>query len=821
MHKATGSIVAIKQIDISFMGQKERIGVLAEVKVLATLAEDPHPCVMTYQESFVEQGSLWIVLEWSANGSLQDAFSSVQKKRRPEFEEDECGMCKRGMPLPLVMCTTHTRDVKMANVFLHYPEGSTMSPFGALPRVQLGDFGVSTILDDRSRALTMVGTPYYLSPELCKGMPYNTKSDVWSLGVLLYVLLNQKMPYEASNYAALILRIVQEAEAKHHPASSKFSAGLRRMATWCLQKEETQRPTARDILLHPDCMKRMMRLGLPVPQNLLEAACYRAEPLNSPTSPPAAGATAVKRKVLLPPSAGASSLPERPLPKRVGPSAPALVNKRKVRVVQGASNLAQAPHPVAKGPATPSSVGSVASSRLFSASQRTPKTPAEVPPPPGTNVLRVMSRGGPFQQASAQNAVMGTAPGAKPSMASVPKSKPREVAAVRGLPTYGEGASSEEEGGGGSSRLDRQPSSSSVLAGSTSGGTMRRLHSYERRILESDPAKANVLLRDGAGAASSPLRAGSRGATVDTHDSYRSHLRSVGDGERPPTRGMVDASAETVALLRKHELVPEGYDDAVLVGSTNTNAYVPPVQGASARVPLPSQWGSPHSASGDHNRALRNASGRTGGGPEQQKDVTWVPAQHANMTVFAQTHLSSIPDKEISSPPGADWSHRGLRLSGTAQSSVHEEAHLLLGDKDEGGYDEDGFEEEDDPVVGYVHDAYDDEGAAGIGSAFPSEERDEDQEEGTADSDGSDEDMTDYGAAPPPPPGSVVWRIDGQEGSSHHNGHSTQQTSSAAHQQPNGIDEDDTVLRKDFRASARSLGAMRRGRGDCWHSWIC
>jgi NIMA (never in mitosis gene a)-related kinase len=54
-------------------------------------------------------------------------------------------------------------------------------------RIRLGDFGIARLLDNtRDKARTMVGTPYYLAPELLENKPYSFKGDVWSLGVILY-----------------------------------------------------------------------------------------------------------------------------------------------------------------------------------------------------------------------------------------------------------------------------------------------------------------------------------------------------------------------------------------------------------------------------------------------------------------------------------------------------------------------------------------------------------------------------------------------------------------------------------------------------------
>lgn len=69
----------------------------------------------------------------------------------------------------------------------------------------------------------MVGTPYYLSPEMCEEKPYNEKSDVWALGCVLYEMCNQKPPFDASNQGALILKIIK---GKYVPLNSCYSKDL-------------------------------------------------------------------------------------------------------------------------------------------------------------------------------------------------------------------------------------------------------------------------------------------------------------------------------------------------------------------------------------------------------------------------------------------------------------------------------------------------------------------------------------------------------------------------------------------------------------------
>mmetsp|Transcript_2907 Transcript_2907/g.374 ORF Transcript_2907/g.374 Transcript_2907/m.374 type:complete len:129 (+) Transcript_2907:262-648(+) len=81
------------------------------------------------------------------------------------------------------------RDIKSMNVFLSNDDD-----------IRIGDLGVAKVLNNSAAfAHTMVGTPYYLSPELCEERPYNVKSDIWALGCVLYELCTLRPPFEATN----------------------------------------------------------------------------------------------------------------------------------------------------------------------------------------------------------------------------------------------------------------------------------------------------------------------------------------------------------------------------------------------------------------------------------------------------------------------------------------------------------------------------------------------------------------------------------------------------------------------------------------------
>lgn len=91
------------------------------------------------------------------------------------------------------------RDLKAANIFIT-KDG----------KIKLGDFGIARVLSNTiSQAQTLVGTPYYLSPEIIESKPYSFKSDIWSLGIVLYEMCALQPPFSGSSLPKLAGRIVK------------------------------------------------------------------------------------------------------------------------------------------------------------------------------------------------------------------------------------------------------------------------------------------------------------------------------------------------------------------------------------------------------------------------------------------------------------------------------------------------------------------------------------------------------------------------------------------------------------------------------------
>ncbi|XP_065064010.1 uncharacterized protein LOC135690390 isoform X1 [Rhopilema esculentum] len=230
--KDDDSLVILKEINIHDLNATERQMAKNEVKVLSMLS---HPNIISYYDSFEEEGTLWIEMEYADGGTLGQYLSKLEK----ELDEKEILLMFQEMVSAIKYIHDHNilhRDLKTANIFLTKEN-----------KVKLGDFGIAKIMSTRQDANTVLGTPYYISPEMCEGKPYNEKSDMWALGCILYEMANLQKTFEGTNLPALVNKIMKGSFA---PVKEIYSLEFRVLVRDLLSKEPNLRPSAQELSIY-------------------------------------------------------------------------------------------------------------------------------------------------------------------------------------------------------------------------------------------------------------------------------------------------------------------------------------------------------------------------------------------------------------------------------------------------------------------------------------------------------------------------------------------------------------------------------------------
>ena len=245
--KSSNKIFVIKQVSLLGALEEQKKEYKSEAKILNSIKSN---YVVKYYDSFEDNNNLNIVMEYCDGGDLYQ-FIKEKNKKKDLIKEDL--IWELFIKMVLGLSSIHKkkilhRDLKSQNIFLTKKL-----------EVKIGDLGVAKILNKTNFAKTFIGTPFYLSPELCLEKPYNDKSDIWALGCILYELCTYNHPFNAKSQGALILKILNKTP---ETINKYYSRDLQKMLDLLLNKNYLQRPSCSDILKIPSFLIKAKKYDL-------------------------------------------------------------------------------------------------------------------------------------------------------------------------------------------------------------------------------------------------------------------------------------------------------------------------------------------------------------------------------------------------------------------------------------------------------------------------------------------------------------------------------------------------------------------------------
>lgn len=226
----SGQHVAIKKMNLLKQQRSELL-----INETATMKYYKHPNIVKMYNSYLVNDELWLVLEYLRGGALTDIVTSMSMTE-PQIAT-VCLQCLQALAFLHGEGIIH-RDIKSDSILL-----------GSDGSVKITDFGFcAQVMPDVPKRRSLVGTPYWLSPEIITRQPYGLETDIWSLGIMVIEMVDSEPPFY-NEQPMIAMKKIRDMPPPMF--QNRRSAQLEDFVARMLVKEPSQRATARELLQHP------------------------------------------------------------------------------------------------------------------------------------------------------------------------------------------------------------------------------------------------------------------------------------------------------------------------------------------------------------------------------------------------------------------------------------------------------------------------------------------------------------------------------------------------------------------------------------------